>query len=119
MKEIKFSLLSEGKSDAALIPIIKWVFRQQLRADSVVTGDWVDEGRLPKAKAASPGNRLRLAIEIYPCDFLIIHRDADGENWELRKREIASWCDEATLADTRPIAIVPVRETEAWLMAST
>ena len=104
-------MLSEGKSDAALLPIIMWVFRQQIGADSIVTGDRVDEGRLPKT-----GNRLRLAIETYPCDFLIIHRDADGENWEVRKREIASWCEETTLADTRPIAIVPVRETEAWLL---
>jgi len=62
--------------------------------------------------------RIRWAIELYPCDLLFVHRDADREPREKRVHEIAQALDEIAGAVPVPpsICVVPIRMLEAWLL---
>ncbi len=54
-----------------------------------------------------------MAVDLYPCDALFVHRDAEGQDAGLRRAEIANalhW------AEIRHVPVVPVRMTEAWLL---
>jgi hypothetical protein len=114
---LRFALLSEGGSDQALLPILSWVLRQHLPAPIPVDPSWVDTDRLPWRKVSTPREKLRSAVEVYPCEVLFIHRDEDGSGWEKRRAEINSWLDEAQLsAAVTPIPVIPIRMSEAWLL---
>jgi hypothetical protein len=55
-----------------------------------------------------------MAVDLYPCDILFVHRDAEGQDPAQRRDEIA------TALTTNPITwvpVIPVRMTEAWLLA--
>jgi hypothetical protein len=56
---------------------------------------------------------LRVVIDLYPCDILFIHRDAEGQAPENRRTEIATAVQDF---QTLHIPVVPVRMTEAWLL---
>lgn len=52
-------------------------------------------------------------MALYPCDLLVVHRDAERELPGKRLHEIAA----ATSRCTNPVVcVVPVRMTEAWLL---
>ena len=55
-----------------------------------------------------------MAIELYPCDLLFVHRDAEKEPRKSRVEEIAN----AVIKDGIPphVAVVPVRMQESWLL---
>jgi hypothetical protein len=56
--------------------------------------------------------RIEAAIDLYPCDLLIIHRDAEKQE-AARRLEINNAI--ATLGQTYLVAM-PIRMTEAWLL---
>ena len=61
--------------------------------------------------------RIDAALELFPCDILFVHRDAERASPSERQREIeSSWPD--SLPKTVLICVIPVRMTEAWLIAS-
>jgi hypothetical protein len=73
---------------------------------------WADFSRIPRQPNTE--ERLKTAIELYPCDVLFVHRDAEAQPSDLRRNEIAA----ALLGvSIRHIPVVPVRMTEAWLLA--
>jgi hypothetical protein len=45
--------------------------------------EWADLGRLPRPPAALQ-NRILAAIDLFPCDLLFVHRDAEREDPEHR-----------------------------------
>lgn len=114
MNELSCTLLTDGPADRALIPILEWILRQQVSLAVNIT--WADLRRLRRPPKDLP-SRVGRAIELYPCDLLFVHRDAEGEAPERRREEI-----EAALADVeawdrkRTVAVVPMRMTEAWLL---
>lgn len=59
--------------------------------------------------------RIELSVELYPCDLLFVHRDAERATIEHRRSEIT-----AALEDSRTtlpaVCVVPVRMQEAWLL---
>jgi hypothetical protein len=79
----------------------------------VFAAEWPDLGRLRRPPRDLAG-RIRVAFEIAPCDLLFVHRDAEREDPELRRKEI----DEAVRGFGMPpsVPVVPVRMTEAWLL---
>lgn len=116
MSHLTYTLVSDGASDANLIPIINWA----LRANGVVEaadGTRAEFWRLPQS-SRSFEERLTKAVELYPCNALFIHRDTETEAHATRLAEIRS----AVLPDGNPtfdlpaVAIVPIRMTEAWLL---
>jgi hypothetical protein len=114
--EAVFTLLSDGSSDRALVPIIRWTLRQQAGADCTFNGGWADLRRLrlvPRELHA----RIETAVDLYPCDILFIHRDAESPEPQSRFEEITGALGKARLPEhVSHIAVVPVQMTEAWLL---
>jgi hypothetical protein len=121
MSDLRYTLVSDGSSDAALIPILTWL----LLSNGVrlpVQPAWADLGRLrrpPKTLA----ERIRLGFELYPCDLLFVHRDAENQGREARVVEIEQAIAEVVRAAGHEessvpshVCVVPVRMTEAWLL---
>jgi hypothetical protein len=73
---------------------------------------WADFSRIPRCRGLE--DRLRAAVELYPCDVLFVHRDSEGQEPALRRNEIAGALRQIRI---RHIPVVPVRMTEAWLLA--
>lgn len=105
---MKYTLIADGRSDTVLIPIIDWSFRQ-FNVTSV--GQCADLGRIPRQPSSD--DQLKAVIDLYDCDVLFVHRDAEGQPADLRREQIAEYVVNAP----RPhVPVVPVRMTEAWLL---
>jgi len=70
---------------------------------------WADIGRTP----GGTEDRLKTALDLYPCDVLFVHRDAESQPSDLRRAQIA---DALRWTLVRHIPVVPVRMMEAWLL---
>lgn len=116
MKELRYTLLTDGGSDRALLPMLTWLLRQHLDSECAIQPSWADLRRLPRPPAKLEG-KIRSALDLYPCDLLFVHRDAEGQPRQLRVDEIheaVSATDEAGAVAV--VCVVPVRMTEAWLL---
>jgi len=62
--------------------------------------------------------RIRWSLELYPCDILFIHRDAENATLDQRVSEIDTAVQTARTNIPVPptIPIVPVRMLEAWFL---
>ena len=91
------------------MPVITWC----LSANGVteINPQWADFSRMPPSRDL--GARLRSALDLYPCDVLFVHRDAEKEPPEIRRQEISRAAREI---DRQLIPVVPIRMTEAWLL---
>ncbi|MCB2263030.1 MAG: hypothetical protein LGR52_08845 [Candidatus Thiosymbion ectosymbiont of Robbea hypermnestra] len=110
MDRLEFTLLTDGSSDAILIYPLEWMLRQHCKA--AVTGTWADLRRLQKPPKNLRG-RIDAALELYPCDLLFVHRDAEAVPLEQRVAEIRAAVTE--LSDP-PVPVVPVRMQETWFL---
>jgi hypothetical protein len=114
---LRFTLLAEGTSDLALLPLLTWLLRQHVSPDLEPAGQLVDKYRLPPGAMATDRDRLRSAVDVFPCDVLFLHRDADRETREARVEEINRWLADAhPLSVAATVAVIPIRTTEAWLL---
>lgn len=112
MGKLRFSLLTEGSSDRVLIPMLSWLLREHC-PNLAIQPEWADLRRLP----APPQNlteRVIKCLELYPCDLLFVHRDADKVSLKQRVREIREAL--TGVANPPAICVVPVRMQEAWLL---
>lgn len=105
-----YTLAADGSSDRVLLPLLDWSLREQ-RLNPIVS-QWADFSRIPRQPSLA--DKLRVAVELYPCDVLFVHRDAEGQAPELRRTEISN---AVAGRDVRHIPVIPVRMTEAWLLA--
>lgn len=112
MKAIRYILLSDGSSDKMLMPILDWLLRQHC-PEHAVESDWADLGRLPQPPKTLP-DKIRKTLDLYPCDLLFIHRDAEKVPFETRHAEITRALD--GLETPPAICVIPVRMQEAWLL---
>ena len=116
MKELRYTLLSDGSSDSALIPVLTWLLQAHL-VDCAIQHEWADLRRVPKSLKDTFSKRIKLAVELYPCELLFIHRDAEKEPRQKRVDEIRKAKEEAGESVSVPtVCVVPVRMTEAWLL---
>ncbi|MEH2244523.1 hypothetical protein [Nostoc sp.] len=117
MKELCYTLLSDGSSDKALMPILTWLLRAH-EVECAIQSNWADLRRLPKPpKKLLP--RIINSLELYPCDLLFIHRDAEREPREKRITEILEALEEVvkkSVVVPPHICVIPVRMQEAWLL---
>jgi hypothetical protein len=65
--------------------------------------------------------RISKALDLYPCELLFIHRDAESQSYDSRHEEIQRAMSEAAILCERPavICVIPVRMHEAWLLFDT
>lgn len=105
-----YTLVSDGTSDRVLLPILTWSLKQQ--EVTSVEAQWADFSRIPRQ--GNTEERLRTVLELYPCDVLFVHRDAEAQPSDSRREEIATALRGISV---QHIPVVPVRMTEAWLLA--
>jgi hypothetical protein len=116
MSELRYTLVSDGKTDRALIPHLTWLLREH-GVEQAIQSEWADLWRLP-VKTQGLAEKIIKSLELYPCDLLFVHRDAEREPLESRVAEIQTAVEEAGHITTVPpvICVVPVRMHEAWLL---
>jgi hypothetical protein len=101
---VRFALIADGPSDEALLQPLTWAFRQRDPQRELLSP--IFWARRP------PGADLNGFVESVRADhrpqLLFVHRDAERDTPEDRRREIP----------TGPgiIPVIPVRMTEAWLL---
>ena len=104
--------MTDGSSDRVLTHILEWTLWEcGVRAELI--SQWADLRGLrtaPKGLAA----RIRKSIELYPCDLLFIHRDAEAASRQTRLEEIREAVQE--LGPRPSVAVIPVRMQESWLL---
>lgn len=115
MSHLRCTLLSDGSSDRALLPLLDWVLRQQLSGWDVESA-WADLRWLPHPPRGL-SERIRVSLDLYPCDLLFVHRDAEtaapGHRVEEINRAVAAVRDEERVPT---VCVVPIRMQEAWLL---
>lgn len=118
MKELRYTLLADGSSDRALFPILTWLL-QEHGVVLPIQATWADLRRLPKPPKTLL-ERIQWSLDLYPCDLLFVHRDAETAPMANRITEIHNALER--LGSTIPwnreltICVVPVRMQEAWLL---
>ena len=115
MERLRFTLIADGSSDRALVPVLTWLLRQYWE-HVPIQPEFSDLGRL-RNPPRSLSQRIDRSIELYPCDLLFVHRDAERESVEKRREEIREALERSERGRTLPtICVVPVRMQEAWLL---
>ena len=114
MNNLRYTLIADGSSDKALIPILNWLLID-LGCDRAIKGTWVDFSRLPQPPK-SLVEKINFALDLYPCDLLFVHRDAEREPHKNRVQEIRSAVTEADISNFPVVCVIPVRMLEAWLL---
>lgn len=114
MTLLTYTLVADGPSDRCLLPIINWTlanapFAEDLTIDAQFA-DFRDAPDTPQDLT----ERIRRAVDEFPCNVLFVHRDAEREAPSRRRGEIEHAAQEAGVS--RFVCIVPVRMTEAWLL---
>lgn len=104
-----YTLVADGSSDKVLIPILTWSLKR-FTGESVVD-QWADFSRIPRQLGTE--NKLKAVLDLYPCELLFIHRDAEGQPSEWRRNEIEGWLKNFSILH---VPVVPIRMTEAWLL---
>jgi hypothetical protein len=118
VRSLRYTLLTDGSSDRALLPILSWLLEQQ-EVGAAMTPAWADDRVLRKPPKSLP-DRIHFAITAYECDLLFVHRDAERMSRAERIREIRHAVAEVALTRSSPhppvVCVVPVRMTETWLL---
>ncbi len=105
---VRFLLICEGSSDAALVSHIQALLIEC--GASEADGAASFRGRLVRDK-------VRLGLQYYgSVNLLFVHRDADRADPDTRYGEIRQGVSAAGYEE-RWIGVVPVRMMEAWLLA--
>ena len=116
MDEFRYTLVTDGSSDRALIPILNWLLIEN-EVGRPIQPAWADFSMLSLPDRTRLVDRIRLGLVYYPCDLLFVHRDAERESRESRVQEI----DEAVAClpeglSPKYVCVIPIRMQEAWLL---
>jgi hypothetical protein len=116
MDEIRYTLISDGPSDRALLPILSWILRNKGGVGRI-QAEWADLRRLPSPPRTLHG-RILNAIDLFPCDLIFVHRDAERQEPKRRYDEIRNAIQKAVSrgCQTPAVCVIPVQMTEAWLL---
>ena len=110
----RLTLLSDGPFDRALMANIAWLERRVLPRTTIVHRQWADFRALP-AKPNGLAEKISTRDRTVSCDLLVVHRDSETPDPAHCFAEIGEALVEANCA-AKPVAVVPVRMTEAWLL---
>lgn len=116
MNELRYTLICDGSSDVVLLPLLTWLLREH-HVECAIQSEWADLRRLPNPPRRL-ADKIKLSVDLFPCDLLFIHRDAERELHEVRVTEIHKAVAEAIKLISVPpqVCVVPVRMQEAWLL---
>ena len=74
---LKYTLRADGPTDAMLMPILRWTLERALPGVEL-QGFFADPRTFPRGTKSRLAPTIRVAIDLYPCDLLFVHRDAEG-----------------------------------------
>jgi len=109
---LEYTLVSDGPSDQVLLPVLDWLLDEN--SSESFSPHWADLRRLPNPPR-NLRDRIKVGVELYPCDLLFVHRDAERFPRENRIVEIRS----SLVADTPAVCVIPVKMQEAWFLFDT
>lgn len=116
MKELKYTLIADGSSDAVLLKIIKWSL-DSLFPQLACEGSFADFRLIPNPPKGLREKVMKARL-YYPYNILFIHRDAEStinsRIIDQRRQEIIDQLEEADRRKT--ICVVPIKMMEAWLL---
>lgn len=115
--ELRYTLVNEGSSDVALLPILDWLLQTYL-PNCAIQPRWADLRGLPQPPHSLSEKVLR-AYQLFPCDLIFVHRDADSEPHAQRRQEIEDALASAAQRrqDIPPaVCVIPIRMQETWLL---
>lgn len=114
MKSLKYTLLTDGSSDKALLNIIKWLL-DDLYPQLPNDGSFADFRHIPNPpQIGDVVQRMNCTQNFYPFDILFYHRDAEKFDVNTRKKEILKQVD--PMLYSKIVCVVPVRMMETWLL---
>lgn len=108
---IRYTLVADGSSDQALLPIIDYTISRNF-PDLSFSGSAATNLPAPRRGLET---RIHAAIKMFPCELLFVHRDSEAQPSKSRFEEIALACQNIRI---KCVPIVPIRMTEAWLLIS-
>ena len=116
MKALRCTLISDGPSDRALIPHLEWLLIQNGVKRPILI-QWSELRHLQKVPKAL-NDKIEKTIELYPCDLLFIHKDAERDDPLSKNEEVSAAIAKikATMELPPFVCLIPVRMQEAWLL---
>ena len=115
MTELRYTLVTDGSSDIALIPILTWLLREN-GVMYTIQSEWADLNRVPNSRRRRLEDKIYWSLELYPCELLFVHRDAEREARETRVHKITTAITNANTSVPAVSCVVPIRMQEAWLL---
>lgn len=97
-----------------LVPVLRWIIARH-RPDLPVEARVADFSRLRKPPRKL-SDQIRVAVELYPCDVVFVHRDAERQPPADRREEIRVALQSLADFTTPHVCVVPRRMSEAWLL---
>lgn len=108
MKTITATLIVDGTSDRTLLPVVQFLLDEWSPwPHRILFAEGMHNGPL--------STRLPRALQLYPCDLLFIHRDAETVAAATRQQEIELAARKIAKGPSH-VSVVPVRMTESWLL---
>ena len=112
---LRFTLVADGSSDRAILPVLVWLLREHF-GNVPIHPAFSELRRLPNPPKGL-AERIDRSLDLYPCDLLFVHRDAERVPIAKREREIRDALARSTTGEALPVVcVIPVRMQEAWLL---
>src|SRR4030042_195645 len=110
MNRLRYTLVTDGSSDALLMPILTWLLIY-LGVARLIDSQWAELRTIRRNRPRTLSDKIRCAMDLYPCDLLFIHRDAERESREKRACEINHAVNEIINSLQVPprVCVIPVR----------
>ncbi len=110
------ALVTDGSTDESLTYPLTWLLREQGVLCAIIPR-WADFKHLYR-RPKNLAEKIERAVDLYPCDLLFVHRDAEKQDPSLRRNEIQESLELARqqIGLVPAISVIPVRMTEAWLL---
>lgn len=81
MRSLSYTLLGDGPSDRLLRFPVGWALRDL--GVAVDQAQWADLS-FARPKPVGLADRAKRALELYPAELLVVHRDAEDARWNAR-----------------------------------
>ncbi|QRF57464.1 DUF4276 family protein [Variovorax paradoxus] len=108
MRTLTATLVTDGTSDRTLLPVVQFLLDEWSPIPHrILFAEGLHRGPLTA--------RLPRVLQLYPCDLLFIHRDAEAAPPATRQQEIEQAAKQVRIP-TSHICLIPVRMTESWLL---
>lgn len=115
MRPLFFTLAAEGSTDEMLLPVVSWALREHLGPTAALNESF-------SYHRGDIAPRIERALREFPdSEVLFLHVDADSRaGHQERIRQIERAVEDIASARNLPhlVRIIPVRESEAWLLFS-